>query len=875
MSKRQLSILIASLFAAAPVLAQGTDPFLSRGQVTAGGIWTDTSGTTDTSKFTEYQDLSNGMLSNIGVTGRNASSWIDAYGENFGRQDMYVNIRGGLYNVFKAQAYTNWIPHDFLTLGITPYAGSGSANLAATFPKTNLGTWNNVNLGYDRKNTGGYFEWQQQSPWYFRVDGNQVKVEGTKVGSWANGTSPGNGYVDTAIPVDQTTNNVALEGGYTTRTMTLTASYLASNFNNANQSMTFTNPFFTNQTDRAYLPPNNDYQRFALNGTWRELPWKSTLALRYTWDKTTNDVNINNTVLNAATGGGVFLNVAPNTNVFSGDEVRQTFTAGWAATPVASVDTKLYYNWQKMNNDGTEVIFCPSGASTCGGTFENDLWHYEKNNFGLDAWWRINRANRLGVGYDWYQIKQNRIDFDENTTNTFWAEWKNNSIETVQAKVKYWYLKRSGDYLLSNAGANANDPLYLERFTRFFDLADLTSNRFKVNLDWAPSDNVGVAFEYQYKKNDYDETTLGRNKDTRNEVFANLTYAMPNKWRATLFGDYEKVEFSGDHRYISNPVCATPNCNDPSTPPTSTAYNWSSSVNNNNWILGLGLDVPVNEKLMITGSLMYEQVDGSSDMTAQNNYGNPLPLPNYPNVKMTSLNLKGTYNINKNWSTTLGYAYQKYDYTDDAFTGYTNILPITSPTSTSLSYLNGWNAFQSYNANIVYLTLKFSWDPPSLPPPAMKVAEAPARPVAAPPPPPPPPPPPAPAPAPQVHKITLDSKVLFDFDKAVLKPEGKAAIDNQVVGKLSQVQKLEVVLVTGHTDRLGSDAYNQKLSQQRADAVGQYLASKGVDRAKIQTVGMGEKQPVVQCDQKNRKELIACLAPNRRVDVELKGEAKK
>ena len=72
-----------------------------------------------------------------------------------------------------------------------------------------------------------------------------------------------------------------------------------------------------------------------------------------------------------------------------------------------------------------------------------------------------------------------------------------------------------------------------------------------MNLDWAPSDNIGVAFEYQYKNNDYDETTLGRNKDTRNEVFANLTYSVPNKWRVTLFGDYEKVKYDGDHRYVS------------------------------------------------------------------------------------------------------------------------------------------------------------------------------------------------------------------------------------------------------------------------------------------------------------------------------------
>jgi len=123
--------------------------------------------------------------------------------------------------------------------------------------------------------------------------------------------------------------------------------------------------------------------------------------------------------------------------------------------------------------------------------------------------------------------------------------------------------------------------------------------------------------------------------------------------------------------------------------------------------------------------------------------------------------------------------------------------------------------------------------------------------------------------------MSLDSNVLFDFDKAVLKPEGMAAIDSQIVVKLAQVQKLEVVLVTGHTDRLGSDAHNQKLSQQRADAVRDYLAGKGVDRTKIETIGMGEKQPVVQCGQKELKALINCLQPNRRVEVQAKGEATK
>ena len=95
-----------------------------------------------------------------------------------------------------------------------------------------------------------------------------------------------------------------------------------------------------------------------------------------------------------------------------------------------------------------------------------------------------------------------------------------------------------------------------------------------------------------------------------------------------------------------------------------------------------------------------------------------------------------------------------------------------------------------------------------------------------------------------MQKITLASKALFDFDKAVLKPEGKAAIDTEIIAKLPQVQKLELVLVTGHTDRIGSQQYNQKLSERRADAVRDYLVSKGVPKDKIETLGMGKTQPV-------------------------------
>ncbi len=207
-----------------------------------------------------------------------------------------------------------------------------------------------------------------------------------------------------------------------------------------------------------------------------------------------------------------------------------------------------------------------------------------------------------------------------------------------------------------------------------------------------------------------------------------------------------------------------------------------------------------------------------------------------------------------------------------------------APTDTDGIVKSGvYNSTQGISGNLCYRTGYWTpsmaiekCDPDLVPKPP-----APPPPAARPAPPPPPPPPaarpaPPPPPAAAVKKITLASKALFDFDKSVLKPEGKAAIDSEIIAKLGQVSKLELVLVTGHTDRIGTQQYNQKLSERRADAVRDYLVSKGVAKDKIETLGMGKTQPVpgVSCTQKNFKELIACLAPNRRVEVEVKGEGK-
>ena len=136
MRRKLLSTLIAALFAALPAFAQSDDdPMRVKARGPLGGINTNTNGK-DTSKLEQYQDLSNGVLSNVGVHGRNSTTWFQGYGENFGRDDQYMFLRGGMYDVFKAGAYTNDIPHTFCS---TAYAvhRRRHANLSATFPQPN------------------------------------------------------------------------------------------------------------------------------------------------------------------------------------------------------------------------------------------------------------------------------------------------------------------------------------------------------------------------------------------------------------------------------------------------------------------------------------------------------------------------------------------------------------------------------------------------------------------------------------------------------------------------------------------------------------------------------------------------------------------
>jgi MtrB/PioB family decaheme-associated outer membrane protein len=700
MNRKPICILVASLFAVPAALAQEkADDFRFFGSVGIGGIHTDDGDAPDAAKLNEYRDLSNGLLTTIDAKGRGSRHWFDLFAENLGRDDQYATLRGGMYDTFRYRLYTDALKHNFMFNGLTPYAGAGGTTQTTTFPRLDPSTWFSLGEGYKRRDDGGMFEFKPGGgPWYVRVDANQVTWSGAKPGSSSQGSSPGNGFVELAFPVKYTTRTATVEGGYNTRQMRFDLSWMTSKFENDNESLTWTNGYLGNGTDRTYLAADNRYQKLMANAAFQQLPWSTTVAARFTMDELKSNIALANSFLSGTTGTST--TDTPNASSYNGKVENQTFSVTANSAPTKGLDTRLYYNFRKRDDQSTNVLYPGSGS-------ENSPFSYRKQNLGFDAYYRLDRANRFGVGYDHLDTdREGRHDFDSTKDQRLFLEWKNSSLDDLAVRLKYTRLDRDADFLHANDGANSNDPAYLNRFVTAFDLSNVTQDQWKLTLDYTVMERLDLGFEGIIKTNKYKDNTLGRLKDDRREVYLSASYGFPNGARFTIFGDNEEIKVDSQHRVLGDG--AQSGAYDPNTPATASNYNWSGKIKDRNWAAGVAFDWPATEKLSLQASAIYYKTDGFVDLSLQqgvpSSVTSPVAIPTWDDSKRTSLSLKATWTFSKTLSFTGGYAYEKYEYSDTQFDGYQNTI---SGSSNQNSYLSGVYARPQYNANIFYATVTY------------------------------------------------------------------------------------------------------------------------------------------------------------------------
>src|SRR6266581_1610733 len=473
MKSKLIPILVANLFAAAGALAaEGNEDMTVFGSVTVGvqGASLGTGSESNPAKLKEYRDIGGGgisgrALSGVDIKGRGSEDYFSLYGENLGRGDEYLDLKGGRYGQYKFQLYENDIVHNWTYSARTPYSGVGGTTLIATLPNLNTSTWNTFDYGLKKQNIGGMFEISKVSPWYFRVDASEVTDSGLKWIGGANGTSPGNGFNEKPYPLDQKTRNLTIEGGYATREGQVSLALMHSNFSNDNDTLRWSNAFFGNQLDMSTLGADSKYTKISINGNLKQLPVGSTLSGRVTESRTTNSIPILASMPTGVTPNPTNDATNPDRPTFDGNVVHKTASLALHSNPTREVDSRIYWNRFEKDNRSPKVTFTPNSTILptsnllCGGApCTTEILSYKKNNLGADVGYRFDPSNRVIAGFDYVDLERDRVDFDETKDKRVSLEWRNTSLDYLSSRFKYQFMQRRSHFLEAGAGTNPAVP---------------------------------------------------------------------------------------------------------------------------------------------------------------------------------------------------------------------------------------------------------------------------------------------------------------------------------------------------------------------------------------------------------------------------------
>jgi MtrB/PioB family decaheme-associated outer membrane protein len=613
--------------------------------------------------------MSNGVFGDINLLFDTEEYYLGLSVANPNMDDRSYEAWGGRYGLGKIRFYYDELVHNYSLNALKPYAGVGGNDITIPTPVPPVSEWYEFDYDVKKKKYGVDVTLdQEESPFYYKTTMEEQKSKGTM--PW--GTTNYTGF-ELPVPVDYTTDIFMFESGYRSNETTAVVMAGYSKFNDHDDILTV-----TDGTDvEEYSLPADNYSYNLGGRVVQRLPMDSLLALKASYSRNKSDPKFGQfTTITSPTADGEY----------DGDveyiRAGAVLNTQWSAI----LDTRLYYNYIDRDNKSEQI------TSVDGGVHTNHLFHYDKNEAGVDANYRLNKSNKLSGGYDFSYTDRNREDAQTTMDNTVFTELKNTSLDWMSAKLRLEYLNRDSDSDYSSETLEGDGEIH--KYFTPFDYASKNRYKAKIAFDFYATENLGVSLSYALIYDDYDATELGIQDDQRQEVYFDVNALLPAKIRLNAYAGYEYSKTKFDSRRFN------PGSPDPDSPTTPNDYNWSQDTTYDFFVIGGSLTVPVIERLDMVFNADYQRAYGNIEFNRPDAAGDSLKnISDADDYYKTQLGVKGIYQATDAWTVTLGYLYEKFDLNEWGYNNYNY--------DNGSYYLSGAGLDSDYETSQVYVITTF------------------------------------------------------------------------------------------------------------------------------------------------------------------------
>lgn len=651
------------------------------GEIGVSGVFTDIDGSK--AKFNEYRDLMDGVYGGAWLHYDTEDFFVNGQASDVGYDTQKYEVEGGMYGKFKAYFDYQEIPHN-LTFGAQSfYSGASSNNLTFSPPQdlSVVADWNTFDYGTKRKQYGGGLSFELLKPFFFELSTPNEKRTGTYPIGAAVGSnvSPGSSIVEIPQRINYTTNAFNVTAGYAQNPYFAAVNFFYSQFNNANSAQYFDrptgSPIGAASTPDAYsLPPDNRAYKLAFKGS-AKLPYNSQFSVNLATGRAKSDDN-------------VLLATSPIFGqVFNGEIETNNYEFVFITNPVHLLKARINYKFYERNNKSDQLTI---------DDVTNDLFGYEKSKFGIDLNWSLPAKFNLGTAYTYLNTTRDyREDISENQDDTLSAELKWKGLNFMTPKVRYEFMHRTADH-------GEFDPTDVEAYVWRFDAAPKDRNTFKASVDIFPLSTLNFTIGYKYVDVDYKDTVLGLRSTRSNQVNVDAGYTIGKIAQLNAYFDYELNKDYQFQRTFTSTGSPDPN----STPNTSN-YNWDATIKDKSYSWGGGAEVYLVPDL-VTLLLQFDDVksNGDADFTylfagalASGLTNDNIDIGSWDDYRLNCYSAKIRYTPTKQYTFTLGYAYERFKYNDAQLDTYLLVQ--------GSNYLSGAYANPNYDAHVVFLSAMY------------------------------------------------------------------------------------------------------------------------------------------------------------------------